>query len=110
MRNGSPLFTLVSGYIGSQILGGFYVALAFDERCSKITYLIHAPLWPAVFWFTVGVWPKIQMLIWVGASISLWFSECAQKQAQHGFLALISAILLATQYGRHVCFASTCSS
>lgn len=75
MRNGKPLFTLLMGYIGSQIIGGFYVCLAFDERASKITYLIHAPLWPAVFWFTVGVWPKIQVLLVVGASIALWFSE-----------------------------------
>ncbi|CAO1615343.1 unnamed protein product [Parajaminaea phylloscopi] len=73
MRNGSPMFTLLMGYIGSQIIGGFYVCLSFDEKASKITYLIHAPLWPAVFWFAVGVWPKIQVLIVVGTSIALWF-------------------------------------
>lgn len=63
------------GYTGSQLIGGLYTTLAFDERCAKIAYLIHAPLWPAVFWFTVGFWPKLQILITVGSSIALWFSE-----------------------------------
>lgn len=68
------------GYIGSQLIGGLYTTLAFDERCAKIAYLIHAPLWPAVFWFTVGFWPKVQVAITVGWSVGLWFSEWARGE------------------------------
>lgn len=75
MRNGSPMFTLLSGYIGSIIFGTIMVFVAFDERSSKVMYLIHAPLWLIVFWFAEGFLVKLQVSATVGGSIVLWFGE-----------------------------------
>lgn len=75
MRNGNPHFSLLSGYIGSLHFGLILVWLAFDERSSKIIYLIHSPLWLLVIWFAVGFFPKIQIVLAVGGTIALWFGE-----------------------------------
>jgi hypothetical protein len=69
------MFTLLSGYIGSIVFGTIMVFVAFDERSSKVMYLIHAPLWLIVFWFAEGFLVKLQVFATVGGSIVLWFGE-----------------------------------
>lgn len=75
MRNGSPAFTLLAGYTGSLLFGWGIVTCAFDEKASKITYIITSPVWLPAAWFTVGLWPKLQIAIVIGWSIALWYSE-----------------------------------
>ncbi|PWN19372.1 hypothetical protein BCV69DRAFT_251089 [Microstroma glucosiphilum] len=93
MRNGSPMFTLLSGYIGSIIFGTIMVFVAFDERSSKVMYLIHAPLWLIVFWFAEGFLVKLQVFATVSGSIVLWFVfQCRLLRFYILFLGLMSIL------------------
>ncbi|CAO1619406.1 unnamed protein product [Sympodiomycopsis kandeliae] len=73
MRNGTPAMTLLAGYIGSMLFGWGIVTCAFDEKASKITYIVTSPIWFPVIWFTVGFLPKLQIAIVLGLSVALWF-------------------------------------
>lgn len=91
MRNGFAHFTLFAGYAGSLTFGSAMTVFAFDEKCSKILYLVHAPLWLLVFWFTVGLLPKLQIVAVVGGSVAMWFVLEGRVLRFHNlFLGLMS--------------------
>jgi hypothetical protein len=76
MTNGQPLVILLSGYLGSILLGSALIMCAFDISASKVAALIVYPVLLVCFWFG-RTWARMRVLACIAVSVGMFFVQHA---------------------------------